>query len=279
MSNRLQISYVPLDEIRPHTQNPRLGDIKAIAESLKTYSQYKPIVVRRETSEILAGNQTYAAAKMLDWDEIAVVYISVTDTDAKRIVLADNKTHDLGAYNDPLLANILEDLMAEDVTLLDGTGYTEDEVDDLLNSTVTDIQISVEVDPAERDAARAAIDRLFPVTAEQEAQAEAQAEVPPSIQAEMDAALKTDELPTETNVASGAEVTSLPPAPSVVEEYVLFRFGDLKAKVPKVEFDSWRANSEEGDPFKAVSGYLKTLGFGDGSIKPFEMDGPETWHS
>lgn len=272
---KLEIVEVKLDQIRPHTQNPRLGDISAIAESLQTYSQYKPIVVREETKEILAGNQTYAAAKMIGWDEISVVFISVSDLDAKRIVLADNRTHDLGAYNDPLLANLLQDLMTEDVSLLDGTGYTEDEVDDLLNSTLTEIEIETEVSEEERDTARAAIDRLFPVTEEQEASTE----VHPSLQAEKDAANNLDALPAETNALSGTEAELEIPPPPPVEEFVLFRFGDIRAKVPKAEFDSWRANNDESDPFKAACIHLMSMGFGEGSIKAFEMSGPETWHS
>lgn len=273
---KLEIVEVGLDEIRPHTQNPRLGDIKAIAESLQTYSQYKPIVVREETGEILAGNQTYAAAKMIGWQEISVVYISVSDIDAKRIVLADNRTHDLGAYNDPLLANLLQDLMVEDVSLLDGTGYSADEVDDLLNSTLTDIEIETEVSEEERDTARAAIDRLFPVTEQQKSQGDGPH---PSLKAEEDAAINPDELVTETNALSTPNTEVDVPSPPPVEEFVLFRFGDIRAKVPKTEFDSWRANLEEDDAFTLATNYLKSMGFAVDSVMPFEMDGPETWHS
>jgi len=276
---KLEVVEVKLDQLRPHTQNPRLGDIKAIAESLQTYSQYKPIVVRQETNEILAGNQTYAAAKMIGWDEISVVFISVSDVDAKRIILTDNRTHDLGAYNDPLLANLLQDLVTEDVSLLSGTGYTEDEVENLLASTLTDIQIDTEVSDEERHAARAAIDRLFPVTTQQEASFTQEGDLHPSLQAEKDAALNLDGLQTETNALSGTETEVDVPKPPPVEEFVLFRFGDIRAKVPKTEFDSWRAGSNEGDPFVLACEYLKLMGLGADSIKPFEMSGPETWHS
>lgn len=274
-----RVERVSLGDIRAYPDNPRIGDIGALRESLKANKQFNPLVVQRSTGYILAGNHTYAAAKSLGWEEIDVVYIDVDDSSAKRIVLASNRISDLGGYNDPLLANLLQDLMDEDVMLLDGTGYGEDDVNDLLNSTLTDIEIDTEVSDEERDTARAAIDRLFPVTTEQEASFTQEGDLHPSLQAEKDAALNEDQLVTETNVLSGTETEVDVPTPPPVEEFVLFRFGDIRAKVPKAEFDSWRAGSDESDPFVLACDYLKSMGFGDEAIKPFEMDGPETWHS
>lgn len=274
-----RVERVSLKEIRAYPDNPRIGDIAALRESLKANKQFNPLVVQRSTGYILSGNHTYAAAKSLGWEEIDVTYIDVDDSAAKRIVLASNRIADLGGYNEAMLANLLQDLLVEDASLLDGTGYTENEVEDLLNSTLTDIEISTDVSDEERTTARAAIDRLFPVTTQQEASITQESEIPPSIQAERDAAVDLDALPTPTNALSGSEVVVEPPPVPPVEEFVLFRFGDLKAKVPKAEFDSWRANNDESDPFVVARNYLKGMGVDGESIKPFEMSGPETWHS
>lgn len=268
MSGKLVIESVPLDSIHPHTQNPRLGDIAAIADSLKTLTQYKPIVVREETNEILAGNQTYAAAKKLGWDEIQVVHISVNDTDAKRIVLADNRTHDLGAYNDPLLANLLQDVMAEDVDLLDGTGYTEGEVEALLASTVTDVEVPTEVDEEEVGTAVAALNRMLPATEEQEARAG-------SI-----SGLSPEELPEIEDASVGGELVPEPPPPSDPVEFIFARIGEVRFKIHREAWEALYDSLLEGvgkAPHEVLYAVAGRLGLSEDDVEPVALQGPESW--
>lgn len=118
---------IPIDQPRPRKHNPRRGDIDAIAESLERNGQYRPIVVNKPTGEILAGNHTYAAAKRLGWTHIAATFVDVDEDQAARIVLADNRTADIGDYDDTLLLDLLKSLDGD----LIGTGYTQDDADAL----------------------------------------------------------------------------------------------------------------------------------------------------
>lgn len=130
---------IPIDQVRPRKGNPRRGDIDAIAESLTRNGQYRPIVVNKATSEILAGNHTYAAARRLGWAHVAVTFVDVDEDQAARIVLADNRTADLGHYDDDLLADLLRSLDGGDLT---GTGYDQDDLDALLATPApADIEI------------------------------------------------------------------------------------------------------------------------------------------
>jgi len=118
---REQVYIVPLGALQHYKGNARQGDVDGIARSLQINGQYRPIVVRRETREILAGNHTYKAAKQLGWDNIKVTYVDgLTDEQARRIVLADNRYNDLATYNVPDLTKLLEDM-----TSLDGTGFDQ----------------------------------------------------------------------------------------------------------------------------------------------------------
>ncbi|MGI5139361.1 MULTISPECIES: ParB/RepB/Spo0J family partition protein [unclassified Streptomyces] len=124
---------VPIDDLSVYHRNPRTGDVDAIAESLRVNGQYKAIVVNRGThtgrpNEILAGNHTWTAAKQLGWDQIAATFVDVSDEDAARIVVVDNRTSDLAGYDSELLADILDELPD-----LDGTGYDQDALDKLLD--------------------------------------------------------------------------------------------------------------------------------------------------
>ena len=74
---------VPLTSLKTYDKNPRKGNVKAIAESLKTNKQYRPIVVQKKSKKILAGNHTFKAAKELGWKEIAVVMTQIFRTGTK----------------------------------------------------------------------------------------------------------------------------------------------------------------------------------------------------
>lgn len=127
---RLDSETVGITQVRPHPKNARRGNIAAVAESLAAHWQYRPIVVQRSTGYILVGNHTWKAAKSLGYDTIDVVWVNVDDEAALRILVADNRTSDLGTYEDTTLAKLLSDL-GEDYT---GTGYNADDVKDLLES-------------------------------------------------------------------------------------------------------------------------------------------------
>ncbi|PRQ11732.1 hypothetical protein C1Y63_04810 [Corynebacterium sp. 13CS0277] len=130
----------PLNDLHTYHRNPRRGDTTAIADSLAANGQYRPIVVNKGTHtgrpmEVLAGNHTLAAARLLAennpdderWHTIDCWVIDVDDEAATRIVLADNRTADLGTYNDDTLLQLLESIDHD----LDGTGYNYDDLDDL----------------------------------------------------------------------------------------------------------------------------------------------------
>ena len=123
----MNVEQVALDELKLYAKNPRKGDVSLIAESLEAYGQYKPITVNKRNGEILAGNHTYQAAQKLGWDSIAVTYVDVDETTAAKIVAIDNRTADQGKYDTELLLSLLDELPD-----LKGTGYFQEDLDDLL---------------------------------------------------------------------------------------------------------------------------------------------------
>lgn len=122
---------VPVADLVPYGRNPRRGNVEVIRESLATHGQYRPIVVRRGTNEVLAGNHTLAAARDLGWAKIAATYVDVDDEQAARIVLVDNRAADHGDYDEATLLGILQDMEASEAGLA-GTGYVDDDLDDLV---------------------------------------------------------------------------------------------------------------------------------------------------
>ena len=123
---KVDTEVVSISILKSYPQNPRRGDVDAIAKSLEVNGQYKPIVVNRADNSILAGNHTWRAARSLGWTEIAVSWVDVNELEAQKIVLADNRTSDASSYDDFKLLELLQTLPT-----LDGTGFNQVDVDQL----------------------------------------------------------------------------------------------------------------------------------------------------
>lgn len=125
-----QTELVGVDTLQEHPNNPRDGDVGAIVTSLQRNGMYRPLVVQRSTNFVLAGNHTLRAARLVMMPQVAVVFADVDDATAARILLVDNRASDLASYRDEELAALLHDLATNNDLL--GTGYSPDDVDDLL---------------------------------------------------------------------------------------------------------------------------------------------------
>ncbi|MGO4984924.1 6-carboxytetrahydropterin synthase, partial [Collinsella sp. Sow4_E3] len=124
---------IPTNQLHTHHKNPRRGDVQATADSLRVNGQFRPIVVNRGTHtgrpmEVLAGNHTLMAARDLaeegvsDFAELDCYVVDVDEDQATRIVLADNRTADIGSYDNEELLALLETLGDE----LDDVGFVLD---------------------------------------------------------------------------------------------------------------------------------------------------------
>ncbi len=120
-----------LDRLHELPGNPRQGNVEAVVRSYSKFGQRKPIVARRDGT-VIAGNHQLKAARQLGWSKIAVVWVDDDDETASAFALADNRTADLGSYDDDLLAELLSHV--EDLDLLAATGYTQEDIDKLLGS-------------------------------------------------------------------------------------------------------------------------------------------------
>ena len=121
---------VGINELRPHPQNPRKGDVGAIYESIEANGFYGAIVAQKSTGHILAGNHRWKAAHEANLASIPVIWVECDDDRALRILLADNRANDKAGYDDSVLADILAKLSNESDLI--GTGYTAADLDDLI---------------------------------------------------------------------------------------------------------------------------------------------------
>ena len=95
----LQSLAVDIDQLSFMEGNPRKGDVEAVSKSYKQFGQRKPIIATKD-NVVIAGNHQLAAARELGWDQIAVLFVEDDEITAKAFALADNRTADLGTYDD-----------------------------------------------------------------------------------------------------------------------------------------------------------------------------------
>lgn len=150
---------LPLTQLNTYHKNPRRGDVDAIKGSLLVNGNFRPIVVNRGERtgrpwEVLAGNHTLMATRALAeehpddprWHTIDCWVVDVDEERATKIVLADNRTGDLGGYDDEVLAGLLETVDHD----LDGTGYDYDDLDQL--NDMLEREAETDTDPDDTDA-------------------------------------------------------------------------------------------------------------------------------
>lgn len=122
---------VDIDTLNVLENNPRRGDVEAVRRSYETFGQRKPLVARRADRVVIAGNHQLLAARELGWKEIAVVWVDDDEATSNAFVLADNRTADLGTYDEQTLSALLQ-TFDMDSDLFAATGYVEDDLTDLL---------------------------------------------------------------------------------------------------------------------------------------------------
>jgi hypothetical protein len=156
--NTRRIEYVTLAELvtRLHPRNPKQHDIGAIIESYRNHGFVASGVLDDRTGLFLAGHGRIEALNMMrkqgmeaprgiqnggdDWlVPVQVGYESENDSAAMAYLAADNKLTELGGWNEPLLAELLQEVHNSGEIALEATGYDADGLDELLRDLAEDI--------------------------------------------------------------------------------------------------------------------------------------------
>lgn len=134
MKHKIAEDLIPLakkvDEIKLLDGNPRIGDVSAVKKSYEKFGQRKPIVITPDGT-VIAGNHQLKAVRELGWTHIACVVSNDDKLTAKAFALADNRSADLGTYDDDLLADMIKEV-SSDPKMLEATSFTEDDLFNLI---------------------------------------------------------------------------------------------------------------------------------------------------
>jgi DNA modification methylase len=150
------ITYVRLDDVREAELNPKEHDLEAIRKSIERFGFVSPGLRDERTGRLIAGHgRTIALRAMryaqddppagvrLDDDGAWMVpvitgWASKNDAEAAAYLVIDNHHPSLGGWDEPGLADLLEGIRTADESLLDLTGFDDDEIAALLGEANDD---------------------------------------------------------------------------------------------------------------------------------------------
>lgn len=113
------MTTLPIEQIRPYENNPRLNDdaVEAVRKSMEQCGYIAPIVVD-ENMIIMGGHTRLKALKELGATHCDVLVVEgLTEEQKKKYRLLDNKTNELAKWNFEILEDELFDLDFGDLKL------------------------------------------------------------------------------------------------------------------------------------------------------------------
>lgn len=100
---RLNIEYLPLDELTPYENNARKhekADLSTIEKSIENFGMCDPIGVWGENNIIVEGHGRLMALRELGYTEAPVIRLDhLTDEQRKAYALAHNKTAEMSEWD------------------------------------------------------------------------------------------------------------------------------------------------------------------------------------
>lgn len=135
----LPVRRVPADSLKLDPKNARQHSPKnlaAIKASLVDFGQRLPLVVWKGV--VIGGNATLTVMRELGWTEVDVSEFEGTESQARKLKIALNRTGELATWDYQILAddlsNILEDL-GGDFDMMATLGWDKHEIEPLLEAT------------------------------------------------------------------------------------------------------------------------------------------------
>ena len=125
---KLEIKYIPIDDIKPYKNNPRLNEdaIPYVMNSIKEFGFKNPIILDKN-NVIVAGHTRLESAKRLDMKEVPVIYVDdLTEEQVKAFRLADNKVAEKSLWDYTKLDEELDSILDIDMSMFDFDINTDD---------------------------------------------------------------------------------------------------------------------------------------------------------
>jgi ParB-like chromosome segregation protein Spo0J len=134
------VNEFPIADLVPWPDNPRRNDaaVGPLVDAIRDVGFTNPLLVRRADRMVIAGHTRLKAAKRLQLQTVPVVLLDVSEQEARKIAIADNKLGEIATWDDDGLRRLLEELDSEGVEL-GLLGFTGAEIDKLFAEDDTSV--------------------------------------------------------------------------------------------------------------------------------------------
>lgn len=153
MSAPRNVRLLPLSTLKRWERNYRIGNVEAIAASIKRFGFNGALRVW-QNGIVMAGNHSLAALQFLkargdeppvgvidggDWQVPCIDVSHLSDVEAQAFAIADNRTAQLATDDEERLGAILTELIAIDRDLVQAAGFQDAALEKLLLQARTDV--------------------------------------------------------------------------------------------------------------------------------------------
>lgn len=141
---RMEIVYVPIDFVKPNSYNPNRQEdreFELLKQSMREDGFTAPIVVQKDTNEIVDGEHRWRAARDIGIKEIPVVYTTMTLEQMRISTLRHNRA--TGSEDVDLATDLLRDL--RELGALDWAQEALGIDDDQLQKLIDDVKAPEEL--------------------------------------------------------------------------------------------------------------------------------------
>lgn len=123
--------WVDPSRLKPWASNPRQNDgaVPRVMESIREFGFAAPIVAQSGTERVIVGHTRLKAALALGLTSVPVRYLDVTDAQADRLTVADNKLGEIAEWDNDKLIELLKDATLADAMSM---GFELSELDKLM---------------------------------------------------------------------------------------------------------------------------------------------------
>ena len=131
----MKVEMLKIADIKPFDRNPKIHtqkQLEMLQKSIKEFGFTNPVLLATGDT-VVAGHARITAAKELGMTEVPVIRLDIPADKAPAYVIADNRLAELGSIDVTLLQAELEELLAIADFDIESVGYTDDQIDALLN--------------------------------------------------------------------------------------------------------------------------------------------------
>ena len=133
-AGKMKLYTVKVEDLIDADYNPNVmeeRDFENLENSIERYGYIEPIIVNKRNNVIVGGHHRLRVLKKKGIKEVDVVYVDLDENDEKRLNIALNR---ISGYLDiDKLEEVVNDLMADDPSLIDFTGLSEFELDSMFS--------------------------------------------------------------------------------------------------------------------------------------------------